>query len=128
MLWKCHRALGSSSTTGYLCDSFSCCSHHSNSFGCLRCLNSRSLWKHLSCGARTRVTSQSLAVCQSGSCGVGQTLIVFLNARAALKKKLHQLSKREKYFPIYLIGSFFTGVTSFAIFCTLKCSNLQPFI
>lgn len=50
-----------------------------------------------------------------------KTLVLFLNARAALQrhifKKLHQLSEGEKYFLIYLVGNFFTA---FAIFCALE--------
>lgn len=49
LLWKCHQSLGSSSTTGYLCNRQPCCSDHSSNFRCLRCLNCRSLWKHLVC-------------------------------------------------------------------------------
>lgn len=127
LLWKCHQALSS------FCNSFSCCSHHSNNFRCLRCLNCRSLWKRLVCGTATRVTSQCLAVCLSGlelwpgphtgsvsECWSCTTMPHFQEAASVFR--------RRKILHVCLIGSVFTEMTSFAIFYSLKCPNLQPLI
>lgn len=125
-MWKCHQTLGSSSTTGYLCNSFSCCSHHSSNFRCLRCLNCRSLWKHLVHGTAARVTSQRPTVCLS-------EWELWPGPDTAAVSERHSCTtmthfQRGKILHISLIGNVFTEITSFAVFYTLKCSNLEPFI
>lgn len=79
------------------------------------------------CGTVTGVTTESLFICQL----IGQKhqfcfSVLELHCRGSwMPKKLHQLSKGDKYFMIYVVGNL---CMAFAIFCVLEMFDQWPFI